>query len=348
MKKTICILLALLLGGLLVLPASAAPAAPEITMQPQSPDYPEYSVAIYTVKAQGTNLTAYWYMEWQGTTYPISEIGGAMQDWEGYAGESYGARKLDDNTFAFIFEGLEAELNGAYIWCVIEDGHYDLTSQKARICVGNENTPPEILSIPVALTVEQGQEAELRCVAKSGDGSELTFCWYETDTLRLEDMRAVNRGTETTDYIFCDTSNLGTRNYLCMVQSANGGAAYSSIVPVTVTEKTAPVETQPAVAPTTEPPTEPATEPPTEPPTEPTTVPTEPTEPTEAIPETTAPAITTAPTQASEQTTAPTVPQTPVQEQEEGLSWWVFLLIGAVCGGGGAVAAFVLVKKNKH
>lgn len=79
-----------------------------------------------------------------------------MQDWETYAGESYGARKLDDNTFVFVFEGIEYDLDGAYIWCVIEDGYYNVTSQKNRISVGNENIPPEIVSIPSELTVEQG------------------------------------------------------------------------------------------------------------------------------------------------------------------------------------------------
>lgn len=237
MRKVICLLLVVLMSCLFVLSAAAAPEGPEITLQPQSPNYPEYSVAIYTVKAEGTNLTATWYMEWLGKTYTISNIGGSMQAWEPYAGEAYGARKLDDHTFAFIFEGIEYDLDGAYIWCVLEDGHYDVTSQKARISVGNSNTPPEIVSIPAQLTVEQGEEAEIRCVAKSPDASQLSFLWYETDTGRMEDMRAVNRGTETSDYMFCDTSNVGTRNYLCLVETSNGGLAYSSIVHVTVTEK---------------------------------------------------------------------------------------------------------------
>ena len=230
-------MLLVLMCCMLTIPAMAASEEPVIILQPQSPNYPEYSVAIYTVKAEGTNLKATWYMEWLGKTYTISDIGGAMQDWEPYAGESYGARKLDDNTFIFVFEGIEYDLDGAYIWCVIEDGHYSVTSQKNRISVGNENMPPEIVSIPSELTVEQGDLAEIRCVAKTTDGSELSFLWYETDTGKREDIRAVNRGTETADYLICDTNNVGTRNYICLVTSANGGMTYSSVVPVTVTEK---------------------------------------------------------------------------------------------------------------
>ena len=160
-------MLLVIMCSMLTIPAMAASEEPVITLQPQSPNYPEYSVAIYTVKAEGTNLQATWYMEWLGKTYTISDIGGAMQDWEPYAGESYGARKLDDNTFIFVFEGIEYDLDGAYIWCVIEDGHYSVTSQKNRISVGNENMPPEIVSIPSELTVEQGDLAEIRCVAKT-------------------------------------------------------------------------------------------------------------------------------------------------------------------------------------
>ena len=237
MRKGIYLALILLLCCLLGLPALAAPEGPEITMHPQSPNYPNYSVAIYTVKAKGTNLSATWYIQWQGKTYDTSKLGGAMQEWEGYAGESYGPKKLDSNTFAFIFEGIEQDLDGAYIWCVIEDGHDDVTSQKARISVGNPNSPPEILDIPAKLTVEQGAEAEIRCIAKAPEGNQLSFLWYESDTGKLEDIRAVNRGTETADYLFCDTAYPGTRNYICFINTSDGGFAHSSFVTVTVTPK---------------------------------------------------------------------------------------------------------------
>lgn len=239
MKKIVSLLLIIFIVCLGIVPVAAANDEPIITLEAQSPNYPEYSVAIYTVKATGNNLKATWHMEWNGKTYTISNVGGAMQDWEGFAGETYGAKKLDDNTFAFVFEGIGKELDGAYIWCVLEDGHYDVTSKKARITVGGESTPLEILSIPTMLTVEQGDEAEIRCVAKSVSDAQLSFLWYETDSGKLEDIRAVNRGEETNDYMLCDTAVLGTRNYLCMVKSTDGGVIYSSVVPVTVIERQA-------------------------------------------------------------------------------------------------------------
>jgi hypothetical protein len=273
-----------------------------------------------------------------------------MQDWEPYAGESYGARKLDDYTFAFIFEGIEYELDGAYIWCVIEDGHYDVTSQKVRISVGNSNTPPEIVSIPAQLTVAQGEEVEIRCVAKSPDGSQLSFLWYETDTGRMEDMRAVNRGTETSDFLFCDTSSLGRRNYICMVKTTDGGVAYSSLVPVTVTEKAAvqqePTETQ-AAAP---PPTEPVTAQ-TQPPAPAETVP-DTTAPTETVSDTTAPTEngsmdTSVPTEATNPTEVPTKDREDPTPPNGGLPWWALSLITFVSAGTGVGTAVLLIRKNK-
>lgn len=234
-------LLSLLLVALLVISLSAvvfaASEEPVITLQPQSPNYPEYSVAIYTVKATGTNLHATWYMEWLGETYNLSDAANGFEPWEAFAGEAYGPIQNDANTFSCIFEGIEYDLDGAYIWCVIEDGHYSVASQKARISVGNPNTPPMILDIPAQLTVEQGDYAEIRCIAQAPGGQQLSFLWYETDTGRMEDMRAVNRGVETSDYLICDTGWIGTRYYLCKVETDQGGLAYSSIVSVTVTEK---------------------------------------------------------------------------------------------------------------
>lgn len=252
MKRTICLILSLLISLLLVLPASATSEELFITLQPQSPNYPEYSQAVYTVKAEGTNLTATWYMDWMGETYTISQTGGSMQPWEPFAGETYGALEPEQNTFLFFFGGIELDLDGAYIWCVIEDGQHTVTSQKNRISVGNENTPPEILEFPSAITAEQGDEAVIRCVAVSADESALSFLWYETETGHRNDIAAVNDGTETKDHLICDTSKVGTHHYICAVSSANGGLTYSSTVTVIVTEKKA-EPTQPSV------PTEPTT-----------------------------------------------------------------------------------------
>ena len=60
MRKRIAVILCGLLLAALSINVLAAPEGPVITMQPQSHYYPEYGVAVYTVKATGTNLSAYW------------------------------------------------------------------------------------------------------------------------------------------------------------------------------------------------------------------------------------------------------------------------------------------------
>lgn len=337
MKKMLISCLVILLVGVSALGVVAAPEPPEITLQPQSPNYPEYSVAIYTVKASGTNLSAVWYMEWLGQTYVISQTDADPQAWEGFAGASYGARQLDDNTFAYIFEGIQYDLDGAYIWCVIEDGHYDVTSQKVRVSVGNPNTPPQILDIPSQVSVAQGQEAEIRCVATAPENTQLSFLWYETTTGRMEDMFAVNRGTEDSDFMFCDTSRLGTRYYLCKVDTSEGGIAYSSIVAVTVTESSA-ASPEPT-----------ATQPQTSAPPETTPAPAATTSVQESE---TAPAETalTTPAESSadpirQTASAQTAGDTGSQKQAQ-IPWWALVLVGVVGVGAGIGTAMVLIRKK--
>jgi len=319
MKRLICILL-ILVFCLVPLTAMAASEGPVITMQPQSPSYPEYSVAIYTVRATGKNLTATWYIEYNGKTYNASQIGGAMQPWEAYAGESYGPRQPDANTFTFIFEGIGAELSGAEIWCVIEDGHYDVASTVAYITVGNYTSPPEILEIPASITVKQNAEAEIRCVARSNDNSQLSFIWYETPSGLLPDIQAVDRGTETSDFLRCNTKQPGTYYYICGITTSNGGTAYSSPVEVTVTEKKV---SQPATEPTEAAETTPTTE---------ITVPGT----TAAAEEETTPATTVAATAPAASEAAPA-----------GTPWWVLLPVALGAAGAGFTAAILLAKKKK-
>lgn len=232
MKRSICRFLCLLLICILAIPALAAGQEPQITLQPQNYHYPKYSVAVYTVKAEGQNLRATWYLSYEGKTYCLSDNQNGFEPWEAYAGESYGPMEEGPNTFSWFFGGIEEGLNGAEIWCVLEDGHYDVTSERAVITVQGDAMPPEILQMPPSLTVTRGEEAELRCVARSGGEGQLSFQWYESATGRLQDIRALDG--EDSDYIFCSTEAPGTRYYVCCVTKTDGGMVYSSVAPVTV------------------------------------------------------------------------------------------------------------------
>ncbi len=236
MKKLVTAIILVLFISAIVIPAHAA-GQPTVTLQPQSPNYPEYSCAVYSVKAEGSNLSATWYLEYNGKTYNTSKTVEGIQPWEAYAGETYGATR-DKNTFYFSFNGIEKELDGARLYCVIEDGHYDVKSSVAQVSVvaESEGMPPEI-TVPASVTAKKGESAEIRCIAKAPDGEQLTYHWYETSTGKLSDIKALPDESEYSDYITCDTGRVGTRYYVCMVKASGGGATYSSVVPVIVTDK---------------------------------------------------------------------------------------------------------------
>ena len=78
-----------------------------------------------------------------------------------------------------------------------------------------------------------GETLDLYCGASSDTGAELSYIWYETATGKLDDMYAVNRGTETFRTYRCDTTQLGTRYYLCSVSDGEA-AVYSDIITVRV------------------------------------------------------------------------------------------------------------------
>lgn len=240
MKKLFSILLSILLLFALAVPAMAA-TEPVITQQPQSPTYKEFAVATYSVTVKGQNLHCNWYMSYKGAEYNISDMSGGMQPWENYAGSGYGANvntSGDTTTFTYYFEGIGKELDGCYIYAVIEDGHFDITSNKAYIHVTPYEAAPPTINVPASMEVYQGDVLDLYCSATSPDGSALSYLWYSCSYGKIENIIAVNRGTEDKDTLRVDTSHVGKQYYVCLVTTASGGSAYSSMIPVTVLEKT--------------------------------------------------------------------------------------------------------------
>ena len=211
-----------------------------IVRQPQNPSYPEYSNAKYSVTAYGENLNCIWYLYYEGKLYNISDTSGSVKPWEVYAGETYGAVKNTNGnftTFTYFFGGIEEELSGAYIYAVIEDGHYSVTSDRAYIDVVSDGVQPPTTVVAASMEVYQNEILDLYCEATSTDGTELSYLWYETSTGDLQNIIAVNRGSEDQDTLRCDTSRVGTRYYVCMVCTKGGGSAYTSVIPVTVIAK---------------------------------------------------------------------------------------------------------------
>lgn len=241
MKKLVFFLLIAVLACVFCIPAVAA-TEPEIVRQIQNSTFVEYDVATYEIKAYGYNLYCTWYMEFEGNVYDISDTSVGVQPWEPYAGETYGALTPEVDgafaTFRYVFRGIGPELDGAKIYAVITDGTHEITSQKAHIrVVDGEGKPPQIIVVS-EMVVYEGEMLSLYCQATDPLGGTLSYLWYETPNGELENIIAVNRGAETTDTLTVDTSSYGVYYYVCGVDTSNGGSAYSSVIKVTVLEKT--------------------------------------------------------------------------------------------------------------
>ena len=97
---------------------------------------------------------------------------------------------------------------------------------------------PITVHVPASHEVYLGETLDLYCSATSESGAALTYVWYETATGKIEDIFAVNRGTEINDTFRCDTTEYGTRYYVCMVSDGTDNV-YSDIISVRVISENA-------------------------------------------------------------------------------------------------------------
>lgn len=131
-----------------------------------------------------------------------------------------------------------------------------MTSKSAYISVGGKKSPPQ-LTVPASVTIERDKVLKLHCDAKAADGDTIkSYTWYETTSGELKDIIAIGAKegyTEENSILVCNTTQPGTRYYVCYVETELGGRAYSSVIPVTVTEKTVSPDTSSDTTPTASP-----------------------------------------------------------------------------------------------
>ena len=244
MKKFTALLMITLLAAAMLVPVSAA-EKPVITLQPQNYVYPEFASALWSVGATGENLSYDWYIVYNGTAYRTADAFAENHPWlNGVTGSGYGSNEAGDT---FFIEGLGSALDGALIYCVVSNEAGSVTSESAYISVNGKKSPPR-LNVPASVTVEQETIVKLFCEAEAAEGDSVnSYAWFETPTGQLKDIVAIGSSggqPEEDPVLVCDTSTPGTRYYVCYVMTKLGGMAYSSVIPVTVTEKT--VVTQPS------------------------------------------------------------------------------------------------------
>ena len=238
MKKFTAFLMITLLAAAMLVPVSAADK-PVITLQPQNSVYPEFASALWSVGAKGENLSYDWYIVYNGTAYRTADAFAENHPWlNGVTGSGYGSNEAGDT---FFVEGIGSALDGALIYCVVSNEAGSATSESAYISVSGKKFPPQ-LNVPASVTVEQDTVLKLFCEAEtSRDDSVSSYAWFETPTGQLKDIVAIGSygdQPEEDPVLVCDTSTPGTRYYVCYVMTKLGGVAYSSVIPVTVTEKT--------------------------------------------------------------------------------------------------------------
>ena len=238
MKKFTALLMITLLAAAMLVPVSAA-EKPVITLQPQNYVYPEFASALWSVGATGENLSYDWYIVYNGTAYRTADAFAENHPWlNGVTGSGYGSNEAGDT---FFIEGIGSALDGALIYCVVSNEAGSVTSESAYISVNGKKSPPR-LKVPALVTVEQETVVKLLCDAEAAEGDSVSsYAWFETPTGQLKDIVAMGSSggqPEEDPVLVCDTSTPGTRYYVCCVMTKLGGMAYSSVIPVTVTEKT--------------------------------------------------------------------------------------------------------------
>ena len=238
MKKFTALLMITLLAAAMLVPVSAA-EKPVITLQPQNYVYPEFASALWSVGATGENLSYDWYIVYNGTAYRTADAFAENHPWlNGVTGSGYGSNEAGDT---FFIEGIGSALDGALIYCVVSNEAGSVTSESAYISVNGKKSPPR-LKVPALVTVEQETVVKLLCEAEAAEGDSVSsYAWFETPTGQLKDIVAIGSSggqPEEDPVLVCDTSTPGTRYYVCCVMTKLGGMAYSSVIPVTVTEKT--------------------------------------------------------------------------------------------------------------
>ena len=238
MKKFTALLMITLLAAAMLVPVSAA-EKPVITLQPQNYVYPEFASALWSVGATGENLSYDWYIVYNGTAYRTADAFAENHPWlNGVTGSGYGSNEAGDT---FFIEGIGSALDGALIYCVVSNEAGSVTSESAYISVNGKKSPPR-LKVPALVTVEQETVVKLLCEAEAAEGDSVSsYAWFETPTGQLKDIVAIGSSggqPEEDPVLVCDTSTPGTRYYVCYVMTKLGGMAYSSVIPVTVTEKT--------------------------------------------------------------------------------------------------------------
>lgn len=217
-------------------------AEPEVTWDPQSRCFPAGSDAVYSVTASGRELSFSWSMEFNGTTYDITEQKDALMA-AGLSAYCSDIRTEDEkNRSRLIISGVKEGIDSIYgkftkVYCVVSNPRASAFSNNAYVLVGPKGIPypPEIYIKPVAAFIASDIVPKVACDVFEEEGAEYHYQWYEIEQGKLEYAMAVMYADDS-PILIPDFAKQYT-DYICMVTvTKNGVSADSWSSPVNVYE----------------------------------------------------------------------------------------------------------------
>jgi hypothetical protein len=215
----------------------------DFTAYPMSRQFPEDSVATYTVDSESAYATFSWYLKFDGNTYDFANLDLSSAQWINYV-TGFGV-SADGKTL--FFEGVTKDLGGAEVYCVCDENGVKTTSPAAVVSICEAGMPmPPVMKAPAKVTATCGEKAVLSVEAEPQEGVTYNYQWYTSFSENLADIKAIMDDGFDGPSIEISSDAPGTVNYCCMVESVKDGKStnsYTNIIQVEF-KAAAPVETE--------------------------------------------------------------------------------------------------------
>ncbi len=240
MKKIFAVLTAVMLAAGMLLPALPAAAAEplEIVNGPSNYVVPEGMNVTYSVNATGSDLRYEWFLRYGGADYPLMDTPETISaSWHDYVD----AVTLSPTGADITLENVKYGLDGSKIYCIVNGsgsvavtGLAYISVQKTTSTTLRHITPFGVKHL-VSTTLDKLVKVPVKIVEE--DGYTYKYQWYETHDGRLETIKALPY--EDSMVLIPDTSAVGTRYYVCMVETYKGNQrlhGYTEVCKINVSD----------------------------------------------------------------------------------------------------------------
>ena len=233
MKKVFAILTAVMLAAgmlLSVLPVAAAEPL-EIVNGPSNYIVPEGMNVMYSVNANGSDLSYEWFLRYKGADYPLLD---AMETISASWHDYIDAVTLSPTGADITLENVKYGLDGAEIFCIVNGSGSVAVAGPAHIAVQKvtKTTLKKITKFAVKHVVNTTKDKLVKIPVKITEEAGYTYSyqWYETHDGKLEHIQALLYENEMV--LIPDTSKTGTKYYVCMVEVSKNGQKLSGYTEV--------------------------------------------------------------------------------------------------------------------